>query len=78
MDLHQNLIEVPASMLEMAHRLHPAATDLARENRPEPVPPEAHCLVCDVDPTLVEQVLHVPKQQRVTDIHHHRQADDLK
>ncbi|MCX7342214.1 MAG: hypothetical protein NT037_17210 [Hyphomicrobiales bacterium] len=31
----------------------------------------------DVDPALVEQVLHVPERERIADIHHDRQADDL-
>jgi hypothetical protein len=46
---------------EIPHRLDPAATDLRRENRPEPVPPESHRLMRDVDAALVEQVLDVPQ-----------------
>ena len=32
----------------------------------------------DVDPALVQQVLDVPQQKRVANVHHHRQADDLR
>ena len=32
----------------------------------------------DVDAALVQQVLDVSKRQRVADIHHHREADDLR
>jgi hypothetical protein len=31
----------------------------------------------DVDPALVQQVLDVPQRQWVSDVHYHRQADDL-
>ena len=35
--------------------------DLASKHRPEPMPPEPHRLVADVDPSLVKQILHVAK-----------------
>jgi len=44
-------------MPEVPHRLDPTATDLRRENGPEPVPPEPRCLMRDVDAALVQQVL---------------------
>jgi hypothetical protein len=53
-DLHENLVEMPASMAEIPHRLDPATADLGRENRAEPVPPEPHRLVRDVDAALRE------------------------
>jgi hypothetical protein len=31
----------------------------------------------DVDATLVQQVLDVPQLQWISDVHHHRQVDDL-
>ena len=43
----------------------------------EPVPPEAHDLVADLDAALVQQVFDVPQRQRETDVEHHSQADDL-
>ena len=43
----------------------------------KPVPPEPHCLVVDVDPSLVQKVLNISKRKRKPDIHHHGQADDL-
>ncbi len=76
-DLHENLVEVPASMPEIPHRLDPTPAYLGRENRPEPVPPEPHRFMRDVDAALVQQVLDVPERKRVAHIHHDRQADDL-
>jgi hypothetical protein len=31
----------------------------------------------DVDASLMEQVLDVSQRKRETDVHHHREADDL-
>jgi hypothetical protein len=31
----------------------------------------------DIDAAFMQQILDVPKRQRLTDIHHHREADDL-
>ena len=76
-DLHEHLIEMPAPMSESSHRLNTAAPDLRRENRPEPVPPEPHRLMGDVDAALMQQVFHIPQRQRVAHLHHHREADDL-
>jgi hypothetical protein len=76
-DLHEDLVETPTPMPEAPHRLDPVAPDLGRENRPEPVPPEPHRFMSDVDRPFMKQVLGVPERKRVADIHHDRQADDL-
>jgi hypothetical protein len=65
-------------MLERPHRLDPAAPELGGKNGPEPGLPEPHRLMRDVDSALVQKVLDVPQRQRVADIHHHSQADDLR
>jgi len=64
-------------MPERPHRLSTVATDLGRENRPEPIPPEPHRLMRDVDPPLVQKVFDVPQRKRISDVPHHCQADDL-
>jgi len=76
-DLHEDLVEVPAPMVEMTHRLHPTTTDFGREDGAEPVPPIADRFVRYVDAALVEKILDVPKRERVSNIHHYREADDL-
>ena len=43
----------------------------------DPVPPKPSRLVSDVDATFEQQILNLPKQQRITDLHHHREADHL-
>ena len=64
-------------MPERPHRLDPAAPDLGRENRPEPIPPEPHRLMRDIDAPLMQKVVDVPERERISDVHHSRQADDL-
>jgi hypothetical protein len=77
-DLHEHLIEMPAPVFETAHPANPLPTDVACEQRAEPVPPLPHRLMADIDPTLEEQVFHIPQAQREADVHHHDQADDLR
>jgi hypothetical protein len=48
--------------------MSPLAPDLSRELRAEPVPSKPHRFVADVD---------APQRQRIIDVHHHGQADDL-
>ena len=43
----------------------------------EPVPPEPHRLMTNVDATLGQQVLELAQRKRISDVHHHRQADNL-
>jgi glutathione synthase/RimK-type ligase-like ATP-grasp enzyme len=57
--------------------LHAPLPDLSRKHRTEPVPPEPHRLVADIDATLEQQVLDLAQRKRISDTHHHRQADDL-
>ena len=59
-DLHKHLIEVPAPMTKPAHPVHPLPANVGGEHRSEPVPPEPHRLVADVDTALRQQVLDVP------------------
>jgi hypothetical protein len=33
--------------------------------------------VADIDATLKQQVFYLPQRERITDIHHHREADYL-
>ncbi|MCZ8163873.1 MAG: hypothetical protein O9315_17855 [Beijerinckiaceae bacterium] len=77
-DLDEDLVEIPTPMPKIPHRLDPTPADLGSENRPEPAPPETHRFMRDVDPPLVQKVLDVPQRERVADLHHHRQTDDLQ
>jgi hypothetical protein len=75
-DLHENLVKMPPPVARL-HALDAALADLGGEDRAEAVPPEPDRLVADLDAALVQQILDVPERERETDVHHHRQADDL-
>ena len=59
------------------HPADPVSADLGRKQRAKSIPPEPHRFVADIDPTLVQKILHIAKRKRDPDLHHHRQADDL-
>ena len=66
---HKDLVQMPTPMA----RLHPLDTplaDLRGKHWPEPMPPEPHRLMADVDAALVQKVLDVSQRQREPDIHH--------
>jgi hypothetical protein len=51
--------------------------DLGSKHRTEPVPPEPHRLMADIDAALEKQILDLAQRQRVPDVHHHREVDHL-
>ena len=51
--------------------------DLRGEHRTKPVPPESYRLMTDIDATLKQHILDLPQRERITDVHHHREADHL-
>ena len=51
--------------------------ELRSEHRPKPVPPQTHRLVADVDAPFEQEIFNLALRQRITDVHHHREADDL-
>ena len=51
--------------------------DLCSKQRPKSVPPKPNRFVAHIDTTFVEQIFHITKGQRKTDIEHHRQTDNL-
>jgi hypothetical protein len=70
---HQvDIVQAPPSVGELAHLLDWFAANFAdehrAEHRAEPVPPQAHRLAADVDAAFEQQVLDVPKRQRVPDL----------
>ena len=34
--------------------------------------------MADIDAAFVQQIFHISKRKRKPDVHHHRQADDLR
>jgi hypothetical protein len=61
--LYEDLIDAPAPLPEAAHSADPLPINLGCKQRTEPVPPEPHRLVTDVDTALSKQVLDNPQDQ---------------
>src|SRR5271166_1555738 len=54
-DLHKELIQMPAPLRIAAHMRDASLADLGGEHRAKPVPPEPDGLMADVDPELGQQ-----------------------
>ena len=57
--------------------MNPALSNFRGKHRTEAVPPETNRLMADVDAPFEQNVFYLTQRQRITDIHHHREADDL-
>ncbi|OIQ71714.1 hypothetical protein GALL_466670 [mine drainage metagenome] len=75
-DLHEYFVEVP-SPAARSHPRNPTFSDFRGEQRTEAVPPKPNRFVADLNAALMQQVLNVAQRQRISNIHHHRQADDF-
>ena len=58
----RGLVQVPLPLCPGAHPIGALSPYLRSEHRPEPIPPEPHRLVAEIDPTLMKPVLDVPKR----------------
>src|SRR5277367_6842345 len=76
-DLHKDLIQMPAPMRIAAHLQDPILADLGGKHWPKPAPPETDGFVANVDPALGQEILDIAQRQRVSHVRHNDQADDL-
>ena len=60
-DPDEHLVQV-SSPVRIRLMMNPPFPDLGGEHRAEPVPPKPHRLMADVDATLMQQVLYLPKR----------------
>jgi len=76
-DLHVDLVEVPSPLPETPHGVHALAPDVCGKQGAEPVPPQPHRFMTNVDAALEQQVLDIPQRQRKPHVHEHNEADHL-
>ena len=57
--------------------MNAALPDLCGKQWTEPVPPQPYGLVADVEAPLEPEILDLSQRKRITDVHHHREADYL-
>ena len=55
-DLHEDLVQVPAPLRQGPQRSRSLLPDLCGKHRTEPIPPEPHRLVADINTALMEQI----------------------
>src|SRR5271166_6287789 len=77
-DLHKDLIQMPAPLRIAARMRDASLADLGGEHWAKPVPPEPDGLMTDVNPALGQQILDVARRQRISHVHHHDQTDNLR
>ena len=76
-DLHVHLVKVPSPMGDAPHPAYPLPSDVPREHRAKPVPPEPNRLMAKIDASLKQQVFHIPQRQRKPHVHHDYEANDF-
>ncbi len=75
--LQADFVEAPSSVGLGPHALDPLSADLSGEHRAGPVPRKPHRLVANVDAPLKQQVLDVPRRQRLPNVKEDDQPDYL-
>ena len=58
--------------------MNAAFSYLRGEHRTEPVPPEPHRLMQDIDAAFAKNILDLAQPLRIPDVHHHREPNNLK
>lgn len=76
-DLHENLVEMPTPLLDLAHGMGAAFVDHPDEECTEAIDPCSNAFITDIDTPFVQQVFDIPKGKWVSDVHHHRNLDHL-
>ena len=76
-DFDEDLIQMPAPLPYLAHGFGSPLADRPGEVGTEPIDPEAHTFVANIDPALVKQVLDIPQRKRKSNVQHHCELDDL-
>ena len=60
-DPDEHLVQMPSPLRIASMLPNSPLPDLRGEHRTEPVPPEPHGLMADVDATLEQQILYLPE-----------------
>ena len=75
-DPYEHLLKMPTPVRPVAPVYVPPP-DLASEHRSNPIPPVPQRLVADVDARFEQNVFNLAQRQRIADVQHHREANDL-
>ena len=76
-DADKHLIKMPM-LLRIWPIMNAPLADLSGKHWTEPVPPKTHRLMANIDPTLEQQIFDLTQRERIADVHHHCEANDLR
>ena len=65
------------SPVRIGQLMNAAFPYLRGEHRTEPVPPELHRLMADIDAALAKNIFDLAQRQWIPDVYHHREANNL-
>ena len=70
-DLHENLVQIPAPTGPRPHPVDAPLTDFRSKHRSKPVPPKLYRLMADLDAELVQQILDFVQREWKAHLQHH-------
>ncbi|MDG1827203.1 MAG: hypothetical protein P8H62_13160 [Henriciella sp.] len=62
-DLDEDLIQVPAPLRTLPHRLRSSLADRRGKDRSKSVPPVSHALMAHIDTAFMEQVFDISQRK---------------
>ena len=77
-DLHKNFVQMPPPVRICTHPADPVSPDLSSKHRAKSIPTVPNRFVANVDAALVQQVHDVSERKWKANVHHDRQANDLR
>ena len=77
-DIHEHLVQVQLPFRACPQTSDPLISSLRGKNRAKSIPPIPHSFVADVGNALVQQVLDIAERKRKSNVHHDRQAENLR
>ena len=75
---HEDLVKVPPPIGVCPQLVNAFLPDLRSEHWAKSVSPIPNGFMADFDAALMQQIFHTPNRKREPDVHHDREADDLR
>ncbi len=74
-DPDEHFVQVPTPSGIRLMLVDTSLPDIRGEHWTKPVPPEPHGFVANIDATLEQKIFDLAQRERITDVHHHREAN---
>lgn len=76
-NLDEDLVQVPAPLVDPSHCFGSPLTDLVSKVGAKSIDPEADTFVTNIYAALLQKVFDIAKRERKSNVHHHAKLDDL-